>query len=313
MDGVVDRKYPPRGTAPPEHFFGRVLKPAQMLEHARYTVPMPVAKELRPWVRRYWSVNWDLPDGERYRTATVSEPGINLTVEYGDIHRANTTGPGTWLTGPVTNRRFDVGLYGHGGVVGVNFHLGATMAFANDAPAAIRDTTVPADAWFPGIDEKLGMNRRPVAGESLVTDGAPTDVTSADVTSVAEALEAWLISLHPRMTEGYARFRQVLDLLDDPSLISLGELSSRCALSERSLQRMFQEYCGVGVKRILIRARIRDAVAAIDHGWDRQLSELAARFGWFDQSHFTADFRAATGYTPTEYLNAYERHTQPPA
>ena len=98
-------------------------------------------------------------------------------------------------------------------------------------------------------------------------------MTSADVWS--PRVEG-LISLHPRMTEGYARFRQVLDLLDDPSLISLGELSSRCALSERSLQRMFQEYCGVGVKRILIRARIRDAVAAIDHGWDRQLSDLAA-------------------------------------
>ncbi|MDN5585964.1 MAG: hypothetical protein L0G69_05300 [Brevibacterium sp.] len=131
MDDVVDRKNPPSGIAPPEHFYGRVLKPAEMLQHAHYSAVTEVAEELRPWVKRYWSVNWDLPTGERYQTATVSEPTINLTVEYGDIYRANTTGAGIWLTGPVTGRRFDVGLYGGGGVIGVNFHLGGAGALAD--------------------------------------------------------------------------------------------------------------------------------------------------------------------------------------
>ncbi|MDN5656196.1 helix-turn-helix transcriptional regulator [Brevibacterium sandarakinum] len=301
MDDVVDRKNPPRGTAPPEHFFGRVLKPAELLEHARYSVPMAVAEGLRPWVRRYWSVNWDLPEGERFHTATVSEPGINLTVEFGDIYRANTSGTGTWLTGPVTTRRFDVGLYGRGGVIGVNFHLGGTLAFAHEPPALIRDTTVPASGWFSGIDEELGLN------EQLAVD----EVRETDVRSAAEVLESWLLSRQPRMTEGYSRFTQVLDLLDDPSIISLGELSSRCETSERSLQRMFREYCGVGVKRILTRARVRDAVAAIDQGWDRSFAELAALLGWFDQSHFTADFHRVTGYTPTEYLGSHEGSSLP--
>lgn len=301
MDDVVDRKNPPRGETPPEHFFGRVLRPAEMLQHANYSVPAVVVEELRPWVKRLWSVTWDLPEGERYQTATVSEPGINLTVEFGDLYRANTNGAGTWLTGPVTTRRFDVGLYGRGGVIGVNFHLGGTLAFANESPALIRDTTVRAGDWFPGIDEQLGLD------EQLDVD----QVREADLASSAEVLQAWLLSLHPRMTEGYTRFRRVLELLDDPSVISLGELSSHCAMSERSLQRMFHEYCGVGVKKILTRARVRDAVAAIDQGWDRSFVELAALFGWFDQSHFTADFHRVTGYTPTEYLGAEERSGLP--
>lgn len=300
MDEVVDRKNPPPEKAPPDHFYGRVLKPAELLDHADYSVPMAVAEQLRPWVRRYWSVTWGLPEGERYQTATISEPGTNLTVEYGDIHRANTTGPGIWLTGPVTGRRFDVGLYGHGGVIGVNFHLGGTLAFAHDPPSLIRDTTVPADAWFHGIDEGLGMSRWQ----------GPEGTSVIDECSVAEALEAWLISLCPTMTEGYARFRQVLGLLDDPTVISLGELSSRTGMSERSLQRMFRAYCGVGVKKILTRARVSDAVAAIDQGWDRSFAELASLFGWFDQSHFTADFHRNTGYAPTEYLSAHQRSSQ---
>lgn len=292
MDDAVARKNPPTGEAPPEHFFGRVLKPAEMLQHAYYSVPALVAEELRPWVRRLWAVTWNLPEGERYQTATVSEPGINLTVEFGDVYRANTDGAGTWLTGPVTTRRFDVGLYGRGGVIGVNFHLGGTLAFSAEAPGLIRDTTVPAGDWFPGIEEELGL------GETLAAE----NLRDVDLHSAAEVLQSWLLSRQPAMSEGYARFRQVLDVLDDPSIVSLGELSSRSGTSERSLQRMFQEHCGVGVKKILTRARVRDAVAAIDQGWDRSFAELAALFGWFDQSHFTADFHRVTGYTPTEYL-----------
>lgn len=296
MDDAVDRKNPPPETAPPEHFYGRVLKPGQILEHARYSAVTDVAEELRPWVKRYWSVNWDLPDGERYQTATVSEPTVNLTVEYGDISRANTTGAGIWLTGPVTGRRFDVGLYGRGGVIGVNFHLGGTLAFANKPPAGIRDTTVPARDWFPGIERGLaGANR---------VDG--------DLVSRAGLVENWLLSQQPQMTEGYATFRQILNLLDDPRVLSLGGLSSASGMSERSLQRMFQVQCGVGVKQILNRARIRDAVAALDTGWAGSLSELGASLGWFDHSHFTADFHRTTGYTPTEYLSHYVANRQSP-
>ena len=296
MDDVVDRKNPPDNGQPPEHFYGRVLKPAELLEHARYSVPMAVAEKLQPWVKRYWSVDWDLSEGERYQTATVSEPGINLTVESGDIHRANTYGPGIWLTGPVTGRRFDVGLYGRGGVIGVNFHLGGTLAFTHEAPSLVRDTTVPADDWFPGIDEGLGQSRPLNAGEMAETDAC----------SAAEALETWLLSLQPTMTEEYARFRWVLSILDDARVVSLGELSSRSEMSERSLQRMFDEYCGVGVKRILTRARVIDAVAALDSGWKGSLADLGVSLGWFDHSHFTADFRRTTGYTPTEYLSAHD-------
>ncbi|MCF2588757.1 helix-turn-helix transcriptional regulator [Brevibacterium sp. UCMA 11752] len=309
MDEVVDRKNPPRGETPPDHFYGRVLKPAEMLEHAHYSAVTDVAEELRPWVKRYWSVNWDLAADERYQTATVSEPTINLTLEYGDIGRANTSGAGIWLTGPVTGRRFDVGLFGRGGVIGVNFHLGGTVAFANESPATIRDTTVPARAWFPGIDADL-----PVHGDLPVHDCLAVGdrlKTEDGLAAVVSAIESWLLSFRPQMTEGYARFRQILVLLDDPTIISLGDLALHSGTSERSLQRLFQDHCGVGVKQILVRARIRDAIAAFDRGWDGAFGELAAELGWFDQSHFTADFHRVTGYTPTEYLSAHKRSGHP--
>lgn len=278
MDTVVDRKNPP--SLPPDHLYGRVLRPRDMLTHTRYAMAEPT-EALRPWVKRYWSVAWDLAEGERFRTATVSEPTINLTIERGDLTRANTSGAGIWLTGPVTKERFDVGIHGTGGVIGVNFHLGATTALTPHRPAEIRDTSVLATTWFPGIDDEL--------------------VVPNDLHTAAEVLDRWLLACAPVLTPEYSRLTGALAVMADPDVTDLGELSARCGLSERSLQRMFREYCGVGVKRILVRSRVMDAVAAIDRGWSGTLGDLGAKLGWFDQSHFTADFAKVTGYRPGEY------------
>ena len=41
--------------------------------------------------------------------------------------------------------------------------------------------------------------------------------------------------------------------------------------------------------------------AAIDAGAVDDLAGLAASLGWFDQAHFSRDFRAVVGVTPSAY------------
>lgn len=277
MDVDVDRT-----NAPPDHFLGRVLRPHELLAHADYAFAEPAA-ELKPWIRRYWSVSWDLPEGQRFRSATVSEPAVHLTVERGDIDREGTTGPGIWVTGPVTEEHFGIGLHGRGSVIGVAFRLGATAAFTSGRPSAIRNATVPAEQWFPGIDSRL--------------------VLPEGVDSAAEVLDRWLLAHDPVLSGSFIRLTQALEALADPAVTGLAVLADRMGMSERSLQRLFQDHCGVGVKRLLVRSRVRDAVSALDRGWDGGLGDLAMRLGWFDQSHFGADFRRVTGYSPSEYAH----------
>jgi AraC-like DNA-binding protein len=288
MDDDVTRK----NASLPQHFFGRVLKPGEMLEHARYSSVRVVAERLRPFVKRYWAVEWDLPEGESYQTATLSEPTIHLTFEFGNSRRAHVDGPGAWVTGPVTKRRFDVGIFGRGGVFGVNFQPGATLAFSEEKPASIRDSTVPAALWFPRLDADLGLTEMFAQSQR---SGAP------DFSELAASVESWLLSWRPQMTPSFERLKRVLDILSDPEVVSLKILSERTDIGERTLQRIFADFCGVGVKKVLARARIIDAVAAIDRGWDGTLADLGAHFGWFDQSHFGTEFVRVTGFSPAEY------------
>ena len=46
---------------------------------------------------------------------------------------------------------------------------------------------------------------------------------------------------------------------------------------------------------------MHDAVSDLDDGYDGSLTDLALRYGWYDQAHFTRDFTALVGVTPGAY------------
>ena len=81
-------------------------------------------------------------------------------------------------------------------------------------------------------------------------------------------------------------------------------------VSTRSLQRLFAGYVGVSPKAVLARYRLQDAAATIDAGEGDDLAALAADLGWFDQAHFSRNFRAVVGVPPSVYL---QRARQPDA
>ena len=90
-------------------------------------------------------------------------------------------------------------------------------------------------------------------------------------------------------------------MLADHSLLTVADVADRHAVTVRTLQRLFTHYVGVGPKWVLARYRLHDAVADLDAGWPGTLTDLAVRYGWYDQAHFTRDFTALVGVTPGQY------------
>jgi transcriptional regulator GlxA family with amidase domain len=91
-------------------------------------------------------------------------------------------------------------------------------------------------------------------------------------------------------------------MLRERALTRVDQVAERAALSVRSLQRLFATYVGVSPKAVLARFRLQDAAAEIDAGTVDDLAALAVELGWFDQAHFSRDFRAVVGTTPSAYL-----------
>jgi AraC-like DNA-binding protein len=83
--------------------------------------------------------------------------------------------------------------------------------------------------------------------------------------------------------------------------ISIHELTTRAALSERQLERRFRQHIGLSPKMFARVVRFRSAAALLQQPAPLSLQDVVFRSGYYDQAHFIHDFKAFTGLTPTEY------------
>ena len=260
-----------------------ILRPAETAERTGLRRDSPVSQPLRPFVERYWSVRWDLTGRPPFRSEVLSHPSVNLSVESGSEPRFGVGMPAVLLHGVVT-RRFTVDLTGAGRVSAVKFRPGGFAAFTGVLPA--RDSVVPLGA-------ELGLS-----ATALLTAVQAKEDDDARVA----VLDAALLPRAPVPSDAYADLLGlVAEMIEDRSLVRVDQVAALGATSVRSLQRLFATFVGVSPKAVLARYRLQDAAAAIDAGAD-DLAALAASLGWFDQAHFSRDFRSVVGVTPSAYL-----------
>jgi AraC-like DNA-binding protein len=266
-----------------------VLRPAETAATAGLRRDTDVSAALAPFVERYWSVRWDLTGRPPFRSEVLSHPSVNVSVESGDRPRFGFALPAVLVHGVVT-RRFTVDLVGVGRVTAVKFHPGGFRAFTG---------VLPAPNGVAQLRGELGMDADHLRVAVLAEDD------DADRTAV---LDAALAPLAPEPEPAYLDLRALLDrMIDDRSLVRVDQVAGLAGTSTRSLQRAFATYVGVSPKAVLTRYRLQDAAALIDAGEVDDLAALAADLGWFDQAHFSRDFRAVVGVTPSAYLQRARR------
>jgi AraC-like DNA-binding protein len=270
-----------------------VLRPAETARVAGLRRDAPVSPTLAPFVERYWSVRWDRTGQPPFRSEVLSHPSVNVSIESGSEPRFGVTLPAVLVHGVIT-RRFSVDLVGVGRVTAAKFRPGGYVAFGGRQP--------PRNGVSP-LGSELGLD----------ADGLRDAVLSmADDDARAGVLDAVLAPLAPEPPPTYLELLALLDrMIDDRSLVRVEQVAALAAVSVRSLQRTFAHFVGVSPKAVLARYRLQDAAATIDADTDIDLAELAASLGWFDQAHFSRDFRAVVGMPPSAYLRR-ARSSQPP-
>ena len=270
-----------------------ILHPAETAERAELRRDAPVSEPLRPFVERYWSVRWDLTGQPPFRSEVLSHPSVNVSVESGTEPRFGVRMPAVLLHGVVT-RRFTVDLTGAGRVTAVKFRPGGFAAFTGTLPA--RDTVVP-------LGTELGRG----VGDLLAAVHAEEDDDAR-----AAVLDAVLLPRTPDPADAYVDLLGLIGaMIEDRTLVRVEQVAAIGGMSVRSLQRLFATFVGVSPKAVLARYRLQDAAAAIDAGTVDDLAGLAAGLGWFDQAHFSRDFRAVVGVPPSAYLRRARSAREP--
>lgn len=239
---------------------------------------------LSRYVEHYWVVEWS-GLAEPRTSQTIPYPSVHLTIEDGtDGRRHGHRLPATLLHGVVTGR-FVVELSGDGIVVGAKFRPGAAAeAFGLDASA------------LTGRAERAAVVLPRVPRLQLDVLAATDDAARTAI------LDRYLLATVREPSMVYLQLAELIRQMSaDDTITRVEHVVERSGWSERTVQRVFRQYVGVPAKWVLRRYRIQDAAYALEADSDVDLADLAATLGWYDQAHFTNDFRDTLGVTPADY------------
>jgi AraC-like DNA-binding protein len=85
-------------------------------------------------------------------------------------------------------------------------------------------------------------------------------------------------------------------------VVTVGALTGAAWVSGNHLATQFKSHVGVTPKRVARIYRFARLILSIDALRPVDWSELAQTAGYFDQAHFSREFKEFTGHTPTGYL-----------
>lgn len=231
---------------------------------------------LGQYVERYWSVHWDLPEGASYESVVIPHPCVNLS--FMPVIGAELHGPGVAVSRhPLTGR---------GRVFGVKFRPGGFTAFSGVEAAALADWSAGAATVFGREIDELN---------SIAMSGNDIDAI--------EIVSRFLTDRVPEKPDPrYGRVLAVVRaMLEHRSITRVDQVAARFAMSPKTLQRLFQDYVGLGPKTLIQRYRLHDAADRLAEDPQTDLARLAAELGWSDHAHFTHDFKDLIGFPPSEY------------
>jgi AraC-like DNA-binding protein len=248
--------------------------------------------ELKPWIEYYWAVEWDLGNDQFVQTV-ITNPTIDLSFEHDPL--TNGSDAGVFVTG-VVPRSYRRILRGRGDVFAIHFH-----------PAMFRSWWGESVKSLTGKTERLGSGQR--AWEAAANALLPTLIVSPNETRV-KLIDAFLLEHRPSQDAMGEDIRDlVLAARHERGFWETNALSRKRGVSVRTNQRQFLEYVGTSPKWVIQRYRIQAAMDILDaersSGEAGDLTQLALDLGYFDQAHFSRDFRNVTGYAPNNYRKVH--------
>jgi AraC-like DNA-binding protein len=234
--------------------------------------------DLAWFIERFWTVRWSLD--APYAQETLPYPCANLVI---GTHRPGLHG--------VRTRRFVAHLEGEGWVIGAKFRPGGLRAVLDVPMSDFTDKELAiGDAFGPGgASLDRAIHARGHDADRVARFEAFLRARATPVTAERDILAAG----------------RIVDLArTEPSIARVAELSARSGLGVRALERLFRTHVGVPPKWVIRRFRIHEAAARIAERASVDCSTLAQDLGYFDQAHFTRDFKAQIGKTPAAYAAA---------
>lgn len=249
---------------------------------------IPPSRLLSPYVRSYWHFRCDTPL-LTYRDEYMHPLGrFGIGFNFGDSLRLDAqaiTEP-LFLDGVNTISR-RMSFLGHVELMGVSFHEGGAFPFLGIPLIELQNAISLLDAL--GRPDLLRLHAQLQEAKSL-----PARI---------HLLEEWLLSrlLPGRERDGLIH-ASLNKLRKSMGHLPIPELAQEFSISQRQLERLYQNQVGVSPKQYSQLLRVETARLALRQMNKSSTANLAVELGFYDQPHFIREFSAVIGLTPYAYM-----------
>jgi AraC-like DNA-binding protein len=249
-----------------------ILRPADVGEKFELR-RFPPGRSIAQFVETYWFVRWDLRGQPPYTAEILSFPCVHVVFEKGR----------SGIFGVVTSK-FTRVLEGQGRALGVKFRPGGFYPFVRLPVSALTDGLFPLrDVFGDDVEEQV--------------------LAQPSAEAMVPVVERLLLERLPQGDEAIAFIDTVVQRIGERrDITQVEQVASLFGVSKRSLERLFSRYVGVTPKWAIKRFRLQEAAERLSAGDD--VAQVAAELSYFDQAHFTKDFKAIVGSSPAQYARA---------
>lgn len=264
-----------------------ILNPDDFTKHVDLRCYKP-SPDLAPFIEHYFVAHWDLRNQPDYIGEDVlTQPVVNLFFIEG----------AAFFNGITPGKRI-FRASGKGAYAGVKFKPGGFHPFWPHLLTTAAEDSISATTLFPQVDNTF----------------CETLLAQSDNQQIVTELETLLRSKRPIPDLKILLISKITQSIEaNPFDCTVSALARQFHMSERNLQRLFQEYVGTGIKWSIMRARL---LMAVDQAHDvKKLSwtSIAADLGYSSQSHLVNDFKRIIGISPSHYLKGKGSAQLPPS
>jgi AraC-like DNA-binding protein len=242
---------------------------------------------LVPFVEHFFIIRWDPKQQPSPRFDYIlTEPAITMFLGKRQQHIHGIVAEKTIFT-----------LSGDGVEVGIKFAPGGLHSFWGHDISSLTHRVVPAATVFPEITSEF-------LEKLYATDNDA---------SFVEVLEKFLTDYQVEPDKNLLLIQRIAQSIHDNDCTTVAEIAERFNVHERTLHHLFKRRVGVGVKWLLMRPRLLEAVQHATSLSKPDWTRVAADLGYNTQSHFVNDFKKYIGVSPSKYVQALENKDDMPS
>lgn len=247
---------------------------------------------LAPFIEHYWFVHG--PDPVDLRVDVFVDGRADLVFNFGASYvREVIGGPRRRLarSNLDAQRLVPIRIVQRGRVrtTGVRFRLGGLAPFV----------TTPLRT----LTGRIAPPREPLGPEARALEAALAQTLQPD--TQVRLLDDFFLSRLARAPDLSAFRRALAAAVVEGGGASLDVLADAAGVSARQVERLFARHLGISPKQLGRILRFQSTLRALMREPGCTLGEVAARAGYYDQSHFVKEFKRLSGGVPRGYRGYY--------